>query len=111
MMNRFKKITLLGVMLAVFGSLLAIPTSIHAHERSKWSKYRTPITIAGGTLAGAGIGGLAGGRKGAIIGAIAGAGGSSVFEIVRTKRDNKKDDDRYYRNNRSSRSRYSRSHH
>ncbi|MBI4749922.1 MAG: hypothetical protein HY774_15660 [Acidobacteria bacterium] len=110
MMNRFKKITLLGVMLAVFGSILAIPTSIQAHERSKWSKYRTPITIAGGTLAGAGIGGLAGGRKGAVIGAIAGAGSSSIFEIVRTKRD-KKNDDRYYRNNRSSKNRCHRSHH
>ncbi len=108
MMNRLKKITMLGVILAVFGSILAVPTSIQAHERSKWSKYRTPITIAGGTLAGAGIGGLAGGRKGAVIGAIAGAGGSSIFEIVRTKRD-KKNDDRYYRNNRSSRSRYHRS--
>lgn len=40
---------------------------------------RRMATVAGGTAAGAGIGGAIGHKKGAVIGAIAGAGGSYAY--------------------------------
>ncbi len=49
------------------------------HRRTFWQKHRNKLTVAGTTLGGAGIGGLAGGRKGALIGAGAGAGGGALY--------------------------------
>jgi len=49
------------------------------HRRTFWQKHRDKLTVAGTTLGGAGIGGLAGGRKGALIGAGAGAGGGALY--------------------------------
>ena len=49
------------------------------HSRSFWRKHRDKLTVAGTTLGGAGIGGLAGGKKGALIGAGAGAGGGALY--------------------------------
>ena len=49
------------------------------HSRSFWQKHRDKLTVAGTTLGGAGIGGLAGGKKGALIGAGAGAGGGALY--------------------------------
>ena len=48
-------------------------------HRSFWKKHRDKLTVAGTTLAGAGIGGLAGGKKGALIGAGAGAGSGALY--------------------------------
>ena len=48
-------------------------------HRSFWQKHRDKLTVAGTTLAGAGIGGLAGGKKGALIGAGAGAGSGALY--------------------------------
>jgi hypothetical protein len=47
--------------------------------RSFWSKHRDKLTVAMGTGGGAIIGGLIGGKKGAGIGALAGAGGSALY--------------------------------
>ena len=58
----------------------------HKHGRSFWQKHRDKLTTAGGALAGAGIGGLVGGRKGAAIGAITGGGGAAVYTYGIRKR-------------------------
>ncbi len=47
--------------------------------RSFWQKHRDKLTMAMGTGAGAALGGLIGGKKGAGIGALAGLGGSALY--------------------------------
>jgi uncharacterized protein YcfJ len=48
-------------------------------HRSFWQKHRDKLTVAGTTVAGAGIGGIVGGKKGALIGAGAGAGSGALY--------------------------------
>jgi hypothetical protein len=48
-------------------------------RRSFWQKHRDKVTVAGTSVAGAAIGGIAGGKKGALIGAGAGAGGGALY--------------------------------
>jgi hypothetical protein len=48
-------------------------------KRSFWQKHRDKLTVAMGTGAGAILGGIIGGKKGAGIGALAGAGGSALY--------------------------------
>ena len=48
-------------------------------KRSFWQKHRDKLTVAMGTGGGALVGGLIGGKKGAGIGALAGAGGSALY--------------------------------
>ena len=48
-------------------------------RRSFWNKHRDKLTMAIGTGAGAAIGGLVGGKKGAGIGGLAGLGGSALY--------------------------------
>jgi len=48
-------------------------------KRSFWQKHRDKLTVAMGTGGGAILGGLIGGKKGAGIGALAGAGGSALY--------------------------------
>ena len=54
--------------------------------RSFWSKHRDKLTMAIGTGTGAAIGGLAGGKKGAGIGALVGLGGSALYTYKIRKR-------------------------
>jgi hypothetical protein len=54
--------------------------------RSFWSKHRDKLTMAIGTGSGAAIGGLAGGKKGAGIGALVGLGGSALYTYKLRKR-------------------------
>ena len=59
-------------------------STIYAMNRSAARRHfktstRRAATVGGGTLAGAGLGGAIGHKKGAIIGAIAGAGGSYIY--------------------------------
>ncbi len=56
------------------------------YHRTFWQKHRDKLTVAGTTLAGAGIGGIAGGRKGALIGAGAGAGSGALYTYKIRKR-------------------------
>lgn len=63
-------------------------------DRSFWEKNRRDIlTIAAGAGAGAVIGGLAKGKKGAAAGAIVGGGGAAVYTYILRDRD----DNRYRR--------------
>ena len=50
----------------------------YRHRRTFWQKQRNKLT-AGITVAGGGIGGLAGGKKGTLIGAGAGAGTGALY--------------------------------
>lgn len=56
------------------------------HGRSFWQKHRDKLTVAIGTGAGAILGGIIGGKKGAGIGALAGAGGSALYTYKLRKR-------------------------
>lgn len=51
--------------------------------RRSWQK--TALVIGGSTAGGAGIGGLIGGKKGALIGAAIGGGASTLFEATRRR--------------------------
>jgi hypothetical protein len=48
-------------------------------DRSFWDKHRDKLTLAIGTGAGAVVGSLIGGKRGAIIGAASGLGGSALY--------------------------------
>jgi hypothetical protein len=54
--------------------------------RSFWQKHRDKLTLAIGTGAGAGIGGLLGGKKGAGIGSLVGLGSSALYTYKLRKR-------------------------
>ena len=82
-MKKFLAVLLMFVTLA-----FCVPSSSSAqtrryrrvrHSRTFWQKHRDKLTTAGAAVAGAGIGGLAGGKKGALIGAGAGAGGGALY--------------------------------
>lgn len=55
-------------------------------HRTFWQKHRDKLTVAGTTVAGAGIGGIAGGKKGALIGAGVGAGSGALYTYKIRKR-------------------------
>jgi hypothetical protein len=66
--------------------LVSAQTRYHRRHRSFWKKHRDKLTVAGSALGGAGIGGLAGGKKGAAIGALVGAGSGAVYTYKIRKR-------------------------
>jgi outer membrane lipoprotein SlyB len=55
--------------------------------RTFWQKHRDKLTLAMGTGGGALLGGLIGGKKGAGIGALAGAGSSALYTYKIRKRN------------------------
>lgn len=55
-------------------------------HRSFWKKHRDKLTVVGSGLGGAAIGGLAGGKKGALIGTAVGAGSGAVYTYKIRKR-------------------------
>jgi hypothetical protein len=64
----------------------AVTTRHRRHKRSFWKKHRDKLTVAGSALAGAGIGGLAGGGKGAAIGSLVGGGSGALYTYKIRKR-------------------------
>ena len=58
-------------------------TTRAARPQRSWKK--TALIIGGSTAAGAGVGGIVGGKKGALIGAAIGGGGSSIYEAFKRK--------------------------
>ena len=56
------------------------------HGRTFWQKHRDKLTVAGTTAAGAGIGAIANGKKGALIGTAAGAGTGALYTYKLRKR-------------------------
>ena len=94
-MKRVLSILLLSVL--IFGAFTFAPTSntfaqttvrtrYHRHRRTFWQKHRDKLTVAGTTLGGAAIGGLAAGKKGAAIGSLAGAGSGALYTYKIRKR-------------------------
>ncbi len=97
-MKRVLSILLLSLL--IFGTVLIAPTPIssnasaqtttrvryHRRHRSFWKKHRDKLTVAGSALGGAAIGGLAGGKKGAGIGALVGAGSGALYTYKIRKR-------------------------
>ncbi|MGI9036622.1 MAG: hypothetical protein ACR2GD_11365 [Pyrinomonadaceae bacterium] len=63
------------------------------HKRSFYRRHRKVVNTAIGTGAGLTLGGFIGGRKGAGIGAIAGAGGATLYNVKTRKKKR-----HYYRN-------------
>ena len=55
-------------------------------HRTFWQKHRDKLTVAMGTGGGALLGALIGGKRGAGIGALAGAGGSALYTYKIRKR-------------------------
>jgi hypothetical protein len=95
-MKRILSILLLSVL--IFGAFaFAQPTATVAQTRTRrvyyvrrhrtfWQKHRDKLTVAGTTLGGAAIGGIAGGRKGAAIGSLVGAGSGALYTYKIRKR-------------------------
>ena len=54
-----------------------------ATPRRSWAK--TAMVIGGTSAAGAGVGGLMGGKKGALVGAAIGGGAASIYEATRRR--------------------------
>ena len=83
-----KKFLVVFLILATL--LLCVPMASgqtrRRHRRTFWQKHRDKLTVAGTSVAGAAIGGIAGGRKGALIGAGAGAGGGALYTYKIRKR-------------------------
>jgi hypothetical protein len=59
------------------------PRRVETKPRRSWGK--TALVIGGSSAAGAGIGGLIGGKKGALIGAAIGGGASTIFEATKRR--------------------------
>jgi hypothetical protein len=98
-----KKILAIFIMMAMMtvGTIIMLPTSAEAQQTAYWikrykkngrwytvrqykkpsyySRHRNRINMAVGTGAGALLGGLIGGKKGALIGGAAGLGGSALY--------------------------------
>lgn len=64
----------------VYRSAAPAPTRVVTRERSGRSWQKTAMVIGGSTAGGAGLGGIVGGKKGALIGAAIGGGASSIYE-------------------------------
>ena len=58
----------------------------HRHSRTFWQKHRDKLTVGGAAAAGAGIGALSGGKKGAAIGTAVGAGSGALYTYKLRKR-------------------------
>lgn len=103
-MKRFIAVVLLlltmGFLIEPFGSVASANSLAAAHsaaaaqtrryrirrKRSFWQKHRDKLTVAGTALGGAAIGGIAGGKKGAAIGSLVGAGGGALYTYKIRKR-------------------------
>ena len=86
-----KKFLILILMFAIFA--FAVPSAGaqtrhrgRRHSRTFWQKHRDKLTVAGTTAAGAGVGAIVGGKKGALIGTAAGAGSGALYTYKIRKR-------------------------
>jgi len=66
--------------------VVSAQTTRYRRHRSFWKKHRDKLTLAGSALGGAAIGGIAGGKKGAAIGSLVGAGSGALYTYKIRKR-------------------------
>jgi uncharacterized protein YcfJ len=88
-MKRALSIVLVMLILAFsIGPIASGQTRRHRrrHSRTFWQKHRDKLTVAGTTAAGAGLGAIVGGKKGALIGGGAGAGTGALYTYKLRKR-------------------------
>jgi hypothetical protein len=60
--------------------------SARVEQRPGRNWKKTALVIGGSTAAGAGVGAIAGGKKGALIGAAIGGGASTLYESMKEPR-------------------------
>jgi uncharacterized protein YcfJ len=86
-MKRYVAVVLifLTLMFAV-GPIGSAQTRRYRRHRTFWQKHRDKLTVGGTALGGAAIGGLAGGKKGAAIGSLVGAGSGALYTYKIRKR-------------------------
>jgi len=87
--KRILSIFLLALMLVFSaGPIVSAQTVRHRRVRHRtfWQKHRDKLTVAGTTVGGAAIGGIAGGKKGAAIGSLVGAGSGALYTYKIRKR-------------------------
>lgn len=88
-MKRVLSILLIILTLAFAAPIATAQTVRHRrvrHSRTFWQKHRDKLTVAGTAATGAGIGALAGGKKGAAIGTAVGAGSGALYTYKLRKR-------------------------
>ncbi|MDX6404093.1 MAG: hypothetical protein QOH70_1548 [Blastocatellia bacterium] len=87
-MKRVLSILLVALILVFSaGPITSAQTRRHRrHSRTFWQKHRDKLTVAGTATAGAGIGALTGGKKGAAIGTAVGAGSGALYTYKLRKR-------------------------
>jgi len=61
-------------------------TRYRRYKRTFWQKHRDKLTLAGTTAGGAGVGAIAGGKKGAAIGSLVGLGSGALYTYKIRKR-------------------------
>ena len=84
-MKKFLVVFLILATLLLCVPMVSGQTRRH-RRRSFWRKHRDKLTVAGSSVAGAAVGGIAGGKKGAAIGAGAGAGAGAIYTYKIRKR-------------------------
>lgn len=87
-MKRVLSVLLMTLILAfAAGPITSAQTVRHRrHRRTFVQKHRDKLTVAGAAVAGAGIGALTGGKKGAAIGTAVGAGSGALYTYKLRKR-------------------------
>ena len=88
-MKRILSILLVMLILAFTAAPITSAQTVRRHRRHSrtfWQKHRDKLTVAGTAATGAGIGALAGGKKGALIGTAAGAGSGALYTYKIRKR-------------------------